>query len=417
MNILVVGGGIAGITAAYVLSRGHSVTLLERNGYVGGHTNTRTVCDPLMPELPVDTGFIVCNARNYPNFYRFLDQLGVERQDSDMSFGYFCEKTGLQYVGPSVLEFMKAPGNLCNPRFLAMILEQFRFNRCALADLRDGRLGEIPLGDYLRQLGTSEYFFKHYLAPLIGSIWSAPDSNALEFPALSFLTFFRNHGMLEMSTRPQWQTIVGGSQRYVSAFRQVFTGTIRTEAPVSAIRRLESGIEVITKAGTREQFDKVVVATHADEALKLLEDASPEEVAALGAWRYSNNRVVLHTDSRVLGPKRRLWAAWNYQRRANATLQTPVAITYYMNKLQRLQAERDYFVTLNSGDIDPQSILYDTTYTHPIYTPHSPTSQEAIRKLNGTRDTFFCGAYMRYGFHEDAVWSALEVTRAFGMDL
>jgi len=273
------------------------------------------------------------------------------------------------------------------------------------------------LGDYLRQLGTSEYFFEHYLAPLIGSIWSAPDSNALEFPALSFLTFFRNHGMLEMSTRPQWQTIVGGSQRYVSAFRKVFTGVVRTEAPAVAIRRLERGVEVVTKAGTREQFDKVVIATHADEALRLLEDASPEEVAALGAWRYSNNRVILHTDSRVLGPNRRLWAAWNYHRRKNATLQTPVAITYYMNKLQRLKAERDYFVTLNSNDIDPQSVLYDTTYTHPIYTPHSPTSQEAIRKLNGSRDTFFCGAYMRYGFHEDAVWSALEVTRAFGIEL
>lgn len=417
MNILVVGGGIAGITAAYVLSRGHSVTLLERNGYVGGHTNTRTVPDPLTPELPVDTGFIVCNARNYPNFYRFLDQLGVERQDSDMSFGYCCEKTGLQYVGPSIAEFIKAPGNLCNPRFLAMIVEQLRFNRRALADLREGRLGEIPLSDYLQQLGMSEYFFEHYLAPLIGSIWSAPDSNALEFPALSFLTFFRNHGMLEMSTRPQWQTIVGGSQRYVRAFREVFRGAIRTEAAVTAIRRLEHGVEVETGGGARELFDKVVIATHADEALTLLKDASPEEVAALGSWRYSNNRVVLHTDSRVLGPKRRLWAAWNYHRRKDATLQTPVAITYYMNKLQRLKAKRDYFVTLNSGDIDPQSILYDTVYTHPIYTPQSPTSQKALLKLNGTRNTFFCGAYMRYGFHEDAVWSALEVTRAFGMEL
>ena len=417
MNILVVGGGVAGITAAYVLSRAHSVTLLERNGYVGGHTNTRSVSDPLTPELPVDTGFIVCNARNYPHFYRFLDQLGVERQDSDMSFGYSCEKTGLQYVGPSIAEFIKAPGNLCNPRFLAMIFEQFRFNRRALADLRDGQLGEIPLGEYLQQLGMSEYFFEHYLAPLIGSIWSAPDSNALEFPALSFLTFFRNHGMLEMSTRPQWQTIVGGSQRYVRAFREVFRGAIRTEAAVAAIRRLERGVEVETGGGARELFDKVVIATHADEALTLLKDASAEEVAALGSWRYSNNRVVLHTDSRVLGPRRRLWAAWNYHRRKDATLQTPVAITYYMNKLQRLKAERDYFVTLNSGDIDPQSILYDTVYTHPIYTPQSPTSQKALLKLNGTRNTFFCGAYMRYGFHEDAVWSALEVTRAFGLEL
>jgi predicted NAD/FAD-binding protein len=418
LRVLVVGGGIAGITAAYVVSRAHDVTLLERNSYVGGHTNTRIVRDPLIADLPVDTGFIVCNARNYPNFYRFLDQLGVKRQDSDMSFGYSCEKTGLQYMGPSILEFIKAPKNLINPRFVAMILEQQRFNRLALADLGAGRLAEIPLGEYLRKLGTSDYFFDNYLAPLIGSIWSAPDSNALEFPALSFLTFFRNHGMLEMRTRPQWQTIVGGSQSYVKAFLKVFRGSVRIATAAQRIRRSESGIELLTEDNQPELFDRVIIATHADEALRLLEDPSAEEQKALGAWRYSENHTVLHSDASVLGPNCRLWAAWNYKRPKDATSHSPVAITYYMNKLQNLKASNDYFVTLNAtNQIDPALVHYETHYTHPVYTPQSPQSQEDLRSLNGTRNTFFCGAYMRYGFHEDAVWSALEVARAFGLEL
>lgn len=418
LRVLVVGGGVAGITAAYVLSRRHHVTLLERNDYLGGHTNTRVVKDPLNPELPVDTGFIVCNPRNYPNFYRFLDQLGLRRQDSDMSFGFSCERTGLQYLGPSVAEFIKAPGNLLNPRFVAMILEQRRFNKRALRDLRTGQLGELPLGEYLKEVGASTYFFENYLAPLIGSIWSAPDSNALEFPALSFFTFFNNHGMLELSKRPQWQTVVGGSHSYIKAFIKGFSGELRLQSAASSLRRSAEGVILRSEGRGEERFDKVVIATHADEALKLLEDPSDDERSALGSWSYSKNRTVLHTDRRVLGPSKRLWAAWNYRRRVASTADSPVAITYYMNKLQRLNAKRDYFVTLNCSDqIDPKSIVYEVEYTHPIYTPASPRSQQAIRRLNGERSTFFCGAYMRYGFHEDAVHSALDVTRALGLDL
>lgn len=417
-KILVVGGGIAGITAAHVLSRRHDVTLLERNQYLGGHTNTRVVQDPSNAELPVDTGFIVCNPRNYPNFFKFLAQLGIERQDSDMSFGFSCERTGLQYKGPSVAEFLQAPGNLLNPQFVGMLIEQFRFNRRALRDLREGRLGETPLGDYLKELGTSDYFFDNYLAPLIGSIWSAPDSNALEFPALSFFSFFNNHGMLELRKRPQWQTIVGGSHAYVKAFRKAFKGTLRLSAPAQSIRRDEQGIILSLPGAEPERYEAAVLATHADEALKLLADASSEERAALGPWRYSTNRTALHTDASVLGPRKRLWAAWNYRRRITSNRNSPVAITYYMNKLQRLKATRDYFVTLNCTNlIDPKSMLYEVEYTHPIYTPASPRSQAAVRALNGAQNTYFCGAYMYHGFHEDAVRSALDVTSALGLSL
>lgn len=418
LNILVVGGGIAGITAAHVLSRKHTVTLLERNNYVGGHTNTRTVEDPLNPQLQVDTGFIVCNPRNYTNFYKFLGQLDVKLQPSDMSFGFFCEKSGLQYMGPSIKEFLMTPGNLLNPQFLRMILEQFRFNRRALRDLRSGSLTELPLGEYLRQLGTSSFFFEHYLAPLIGSIWSTPDCNALEFPAASFMTFFENHGMLEMRKRPQWQTVQGGSQTYVRAFKKAFCGEIRTACPARGLRRDEQGIVLELDGSPPERYDSVVIATHADEALGLLADPSEEERDALGTWSYSRNRTVLHTDASLLGPKRRLWAAWNYRRRTTSQPSSPVAITYYMNRLQNLTARKDYFVTLNCGDqIDPKQVVYEVEYTHPVYTPDSPKSQAAIRALNGRRNTYFCGAYMRYGFHEDAVISALQVAESFGLTL
>ena len=417
-NILVVGGGVAGITAAHVLSQAHRVTLLERNDYLGGHTNTRTVDDPLNPELSVDTGFIVCNPRNYPNFYKLLDQLGIQRQPSDMSFGFSCEHTGLEYMGPSIKEFLAAPRNLLNRRFVRMILEQFRFNRRVLADLKRGKLEDTPLGDYLKKLGTSEYFFDHYLAPLIGAIWSAPDSNALEFPMLSFATFFHNHGMLELRKRPQWQTVVGGSQSYVKAFRKRFSGEVRLGCSVQGIWRDESGVTLGLEGAAPERFDDVVIATHADEALTLLKDPSIEEQGALGSWRYSKNRTVLHTDKGVLGSNRRLWAAWNYRRRVESRRDTPVAITYYMNKLQNLKAARDYFVTLNChDDIDPALILYEVEYTHPIYTPLSPLSQRSLRGLNGTRHTYFCGAYMYHGSHEDAVRSALDVANSMGLSL
>jgi predicted NAD/FAD-binding protein len=224
--------------------------------------------------------------------------------------------------------------------------------------------------------------------------------------------------MLEMSKRPQWQTVQGGSQTYVRAFRKAFPGEVKIGCSARSIRRTDDGVILSREGAESERFDAVVIATHADEALALLEDPSQEEVSALSSWRYSKNRTVLHTDPAVLGPRRRLWAAWNYRRRTDSRPDSPVAITYYMNRLQRLKAHNDYFVTLNCGDrIDPQKVIYEVEYTHPVYTPKSPVSQSAIRALNGTRRTYFCGAYMRYGFHEDAVISALEVAAKFGLAL
>ena len=242
LRIAVIGAGIAGITAAYLLAKRHQVTLIERNDYIGGHTNTIMVQDQPDRVVPVDTGFIVCNPKTYPLFYRLLHEGGVQLRDSDMSFGYFCEKTKLGYVGPSLRDFLRRSSNLLNPRFAGMILEQRRFNRRAADDLERGNLRDVTLGDYLEQVEASPYFTRHYLLPLAAAVWSSPDQDMLRFPAESFIRFFSNHGMLELHRRPTWQTVVGGSQTYVNAFRSRFGGKILVNAPVDMKSTPDSAI-------------------------------------------------------------------------------------------------------------------------------------------------------------------------------
>jgi len=415
MKIAVVGGGIAGITAAHCLSKNHEVTLFERNDYLGGHTNTRVVLDERGREIPVDTGFIVCNPKNYPNFYKLLAALGVKLQPSDMSFGFTCERSKLCYVGPSLGEFARTWWNLFSPRFLLFIAEQANFNRTLARAVERDDLPDISLAEYLNSIGASDFLRTNYLAPLIAAIWSGPDVSAEVFPLRTFARFFANHGMLEFGKRPDWYTVVGGSHRYVSAFRSSFRGTLHTDSPVTRVRRDERGCRITVRGGEELPFDKVVLATHADEALALLADPSPEESAALGAWRYNTNHVVLHTDRRLMPPSKKVWAAWNYYRPTTGSLAKPVAITYYMNKLQRLDTPTDFFVSLNQREsIAPESIKYEITYTHPIYDRGAVASQAMIRRFNGARHTHFCGAYMGYGFHEDGVVGALDAIRSLG---
>lgn len=417
-KIAVVGAGISGITAAYVLSRKHDVVLYEKNNYVGGHTNTRVIAEGEDKGAAVDTGFIVCNERNYPNFYKMMSLLGVELRDAEMSFGFYSEESKLQYVGPAIKEFISVPKNFLNLKFCRMILEQRRFNKSILSDLKNGKLCEIPLGEYLRNGGYSSYFVEHYLTPLIASVWSSPDGGAYDFPTATFATFFNNHGMLNMSERPQWQTVVGGSHAYVKAFKERFAGELVTEKKVEKILRSTSGVQVQDQTGGSRGFDQVVIATHADEALALLAEPSADESRLLGSWRYSANKAVLHTDSAAMHGPKHLWASWNYIKRAGDSSKAPVAITYYMNKLQGLTTSKDYFVTLNpSKTIIKSSIVYEVDYTHPVYTPQSVASQKELARINGEHNTYFCGAHLGYGFHEDGVQSALAVALKFGLTL
>ena len=417
-TLAIIGAGISGITAAYVLAERYPVTLFERSEKIGGHTNTRIIEMGPDAGTAVDTGFIVCNPKTYPNFYKLLARLGVSLRDSHMSFGFSSEESGLAYVGPLFRDFIRHPTNLLRIDCLRMIRDIHRFNRCALADLEANRLTDTPLGEYTRRLGLSETFIDSYLLPIVASIWSSPDNDALNFPLATFATFFRNHGMLRLKERPQWQTVVGGSHTYLRAFERDFRGTIRTSSPVQSVRREPRGVEIRLADGTSLQFDAVIFASHADETLAMLEDPSGEESALLGRWRYTKNHAILHTDTSVAPPNRSLWAAWNYRKRRAQGSRERLSISYYMNLLQGLKAKEHYFVTLNGqGEIDPEKILYEITYTHPVYTADSVKSQTALRGLNGQRNTFFCGAHLRYGFHEDGVCSGLDVARHFGCHL
>ncbi len=411
LKIAIVGGGVSGITAAYYLSKSHKVTLFEKNSKIGGHTNTIEIKERDRI-IPVDTGFIVCNPSNYPNFYNFLNDLNVPLRDSDMSFGFYCEKTNLGYTGPAVKEFIKQFANFFKLDFLKMLNEQWKFNKQALSDFREGSIPDISLGEYLSKLNSSEYFINNYIIPLGSAIWSSPDSQIENFPAKTFITFFNNHGMLELNKRPRWQTVVGGSYSYLKSFKESFKGKIKADFSVNSIERKEEGVRLKFLDSSFEDFDKVVIATHADEALRLLKKPNVSELKNLGTWEYSLNDVVLHTDDSVMPKRKNLWASWNYKRSYNSNKKMPVAITYYMNRLQGLKANKNYFVTLNmSSLVDPLKIIYKTTYAHPIYTTNSVLTQDFIRKFSGDNNTFFCGSYMKYGFHEDAVTSALEVCR------
>lgn len=421
MRIAIAGGGIAGITAAHILSRAHDVTLFEKNDYLGGHTNTRCVESGPDAGTPIDTGFIVCNDRNYPLLTKFFAELDVELRNSEMSFGFFCDDTGFHYLGPGIGEFLRMPSNIFRPRFLSLALEQRRFNTEVLAGLRSGTLPNEPLGAYLARSKASKRFIDSYLIPLIASIWSSPAASALDFPLPTFARFFDNHGMLELSKRPQWKTVIGGSHTYVKKFVEKFDGTIRLQSPIDSVTRSAGSVAVTLKNGVSSNFDAIVLASHADESLAMLSDSADAERENLGSWIYAINKATLHADSKILPGQRRHWASWNYRRTGGSSQSEsaePIAITYYMNRLQGLRTSADYFVTLNdSGAVDPRTILYEVNYSHPIYTPASVTSQDKIRTLNGTNRTYYCGAYLGYGFHEDGVRSAVEVCRHFGLEL
>ncbi|MCB0320454.1 MAG: FAD-dependent oxidoreductase [Bdellovibrionales bacterium] len=417
-KIAVIGSGISGIVSAYLLDKRHRVTLFEKNERLGGHTNTRTVTEANGKTLSIDTGFIVCNKRNYPLFYRFLDKLGVKLRDSDMSFGFYCEESRCGYTGPTLQEFLRNPSNLLSLRWLKMLCHRRRFNEQARRHLFEQKLVEIPLGEYAKTLNLPDTFLRDYLLPISGAVWSSPDSEMLKFPTRTFLTFLENHGMLHLPSIPQWQTVVQGSQAYIDAFQRQFSGEIRLQNAVREITRENGFCSVITADGEVETFDIVVIACHADEALRLLRSPSVAEQNLLSSWSYHKNTIMLHSDQSLLPPKRSYWASWNYLRKRNDNGKNPVAISYHMNRLQGLESHEDYFVTLNATTpVDEGKIHYQTTYTHPAFTPESIAAQKEIQVRNGTDNTFFCGAYLGYGFHEDGTRSAVEVAKRLGGSL
>jgi len=411
MKIAIIGSGIAGNVAAYQLRREHDITMFEAGAHAGGHS--RTVDIALGgAHYAVDTGFIVFNDRTYPNYVALLEELGVVWQDSSMSFSVRDEASGLEYNGSSLDTLFAQRRNLFNPSFLGMVGDILRFNREA-PSLLAGTDDNLTLGAYLDAGSYRRAFIDHYLVPMGAAIWSTDPKRMLDFPARYFVRFLHNHGMLSVNGRPAWRTVKRGSREYVRRLTAPFASRIRLRTPVRGLRRLPNQVLVELDDGA-ERFDCAFVACHSDQALALLRDPSPDEREVLGAIRYQDNEAVLHTDARLLPRTRRAWAAWNYH--VPAGLRPHVALTYNMNILQRLDAPETFCVTLNHGEaIDPAKVLERITYHHPLFTPAAVAAQARQRDIN-VNGTYFCGAYWRFGFHEDGVVSALDALRHFRED-
>jgi len=409
MRIAVIGSGISGMVAAYRLSREHEVTVYESGAYIGGHTNTVDV-QYEGKHYAVDTGFIVFNDWTYPRFIEIMSELGVAWQPSSMSFSVRCEKTGLEYNGTNMNALFAQRRNFLRPAFLGMIKDILRFNKRAPELLRGD--GHESLGEYLRRESYSRYFVDHYIIPMGAAIWSSRPMDMLQFPARFFVEFFANHGFLSVNDRPTWQVICGGSREYVKRLTAPYASRIHLNSPVSSVQRQRHQVALRLKNGSVEHFDDVIIACHSDQALKLLSDASPEEREILGAIPYQANEAVLHTDVRLM-PKRSLaWAAWNYH--LPIEQYERVTVTYNMNILQSLAAPTQFLLTLNRGeDVDPSRVLGRYVYDHPVYTRQAVAAQARRAEINGTRHTYYCGAYWGYGFHEDGVKSALVAVEEF----
>ena len=415
MRIAIVGSGISGLVCGHLLARNHDVTVFEAADWVGGHTHTVDV-EVEGKAYAVDTGFIVFNDWTYPNFIKLLDQLGVGSRPTEMSFSVNEPATGLEYNGNNLNSLFAQRRNLISPAFLGMVRDILRFNSQAAADLDKGEIAaDITLGQYLRSKGYGQRFTDHYIIPMGAAIWSMSLADMLAFPLQFFVRFFRNHGLLSVSDRPQWRVIEGGSRSYVAPLTRTFADAIRLNCPVSEVRRDADGVTVVSAHG-EERFDRIIFACHSDQALKLLAQPTEQEQSILGAIGYADNDVVLHTDTRLL-PKRKLaWASWNYRLGQDAA--QPAAVTYNMNILQGIESDTTFCVSLNqTAAIDPAKILRRFTYAHPQFSLAAAAAQARWSELAGANHTYYCGAYWANGFHEDGVVSALRVTSALGETL
>ena len=406
MRIAIIGSGISGLVTAYHLSKNHDTTVFESNKYIGGHTHTHQITLG-SGTYAVDSGFIVFNDWTYPNFIHLLNQLGVEHQPSSMSFSVKCERTGLEYNGTSLNSLFAQRRNLFNPSFLRMIVDIMRFNKQAPALIESGN-DQTTLGEYLSENRYSRSFIENYILPMGSAIWSTDPEQMLGFPASFFGRFFHNHGMLNIDNRPVWRVIKGGSHSYVKALTRQFSDHILLETPIQQVTRLPTSVQVKTINGDTDNFDAVIFACHSDQALKILTDPSPTETEILGAIPYQENEAILHTDSKVLPKKQLAWAAWNYH--IPKEKRYKVALTYNMNILQNLDAHETICVSLNyDNSIDPNQIIKRIMYHHPLYTPAGIAAQKRHKEISGINNTYYCGAYWGFGFHEDGVNSALRV--------
>lgn len=410
-RVAVIGSGVAGLTAAYLLQRRYHVLLFEAAPRLGGHAHTHDV-PARAGTVAVDSGFIVHNERTYPNLLRLFRELGVATRESEMSMSVRCLGCGLEYAGARGLPGLFArPGNALRPRYLRMLAEVTRFHRHARRVL-DDRGEEVTLGEFAS--GYSRYFTEHFLLPMVSAVWSAPEKVSRAYPVRYLFRFLAHHGLLSVGGSPTWRTVVGGSREYVERAARSLTA-VHAGTPVRAVLRTPDGIEVRDDADTTHTVDRVVVATHADEALGLLADPAPAEKRILGAFTYSRNETWLHSDDSLLPVARGARASWNYLKPGCAGADE-VLVSYDMNRLMGLDRARRYVVTLNATDrVDPSAVLATMTYEHPVYTPESVAAQRFLPTLTTGR-TVYAGAYHGWGFHEDGCASGVRAAAAFGVE-
>jgi len=413
LRIAVVGAGISGLSAAYLLSRRHRVELFEKDRRLGGHAHTHTVEHEGRP-FNVDSGFLVYNHRTYPHFSRLLAELGVGGHPSDMSFSVDCRRCRLLYSTRGLNGLFTQRRRVVDPGYLRMLASIPRFNGRARALLGNPGAPERTLGEFLEEGRFEDAFARHFMLPLVGAVWSSSAADVRAFAARPLLRFMDNHGWLDVDP-PRWWTVRGGSRRYVEAIAARLGRSVHAGCGVLAVRRETDCVRVLTERAEWRRFDRVVLATHADQALGLLADPSPDEVRLLGAFRYSRNRTLLHTDESVLPRSPRAWASWNMVTSDCRREGAPVSLTYHLNRLQSLPGPTQFCVSLNlEREPAPGTVLAEIDYTHPILDAAAAAAQPGLRRLSGQRHTFFAGAHMRYGFHEDGLMSGMKVAEALG---
>jgi len=413
LNVAVIGGGIAGLACAWLLSARHRVTLLERARRPGGHSNTVDAPDARGP-VPVDTGFIVYNDVNYPNLVALFDHLGLPTEASDMSFGVSIDGGRLEYSGGSLAGLFGQKRNLFRPRYWRMLRDLARFYREAPGFARAPESEMLSLGAWLDREAYSDAFVHDHLLPMGAAIWSTSIEGMRDYPAAAFIRFHDTHGLLRVTSRPQWRTVTGGSREYVSRLCAPFADSMRLGAPVRAVRPDGAGVSVATGDGTRTTFDRVVIAAHADEALAMLAEPTEDERRLLGAFRYTPNRAVLHSDLSLMPRRRAVWSSWNFLSAGRAA-SPRVCVSYWMNRLQNLTTERPLMVTLNPLHAPAPDLTHaEFAYDHPFYDAGALAAQRRLWRLQGTCNIWFCGSYFGAGFHEDALQSGLAVAEALG---
>ena len=412
LELAVIGSGISGLSAAWLLSQRHNVTVFEKEQRVGGHSNTVDVCEASAPAVPVDTGFIVYNTASYPNLVAMFDHLDVPTTNTRMTFSVSMDNGAYEYSGTGLSGMFGQPANLVRPRHYRMIADVFRFYREARQLLDADIVTDIPLGAFLKAKGFSKNFVDRHILPMAAAIWSTPSQQILDFPAAAFARFFDNHGLLQVN-QPVWRTVVGGSREYVKRLRDASRCKIQIGSAIASIERFDGGVNV-SHGGETETFDACVIAAHADDALQLLGDADEQERNVLGSFEYVSNHAVLHRDALFMPQRRRLWSSWNYLANTAADSES-LSVTYWMNKLQPLATSNNLFVTLNPAKpITDDKIIDEFQYAHPLFNQTAMAAQRNLWQLQGRRNTWFCGSYFGYGFHEDGLQSGLAVAEQLG---